>query len=179
MQSPCQAALCIDDNPLCKSTGIFATNAPNVFADSRLIKQDTIQAANCDTVGAASPVSDSCNQSAANNVNNGVPKTAVTPETTGTLLVKFVCNIPLCASAPPSVIDIFSPNGVNAQQDNLIFTVSGSQLVTLDPGTFNIFALSAVGTEGFSGDCVQHGSGVAVVTIKAGQHLTCTFIAAP
>jgi hypothetical protein len=93
-------------------------------------------------------------------------------------LVKFVCNIPLCAAAPPSVIDIFGLNGGNAQPDILTYTVSGSQLVTLDPGTFGLFALSAVGIEGFSGDCMAHGSGDAVVTIKAGQHLMCTFIAA-
>ncbi len=81
-------------------TGICTTNVPTaVFADSRILKQDTKQTANCDTVGADSPVSDSCNQRAANNINNGVPKTAVTPETTGTLLVKFVCNIPICATS--------------------------------------------------------------------------------
>ena len=55
-------------------TGIFTADIPTaVFADSRLIRQDTKQAANCDTVGAASPVSNSCNQRGANNVNNGVP----------------------------------------------------------------------------------------------------------
>jgi hypothetical protein len=140
------------------------------------LKQDTKQIANCDTVGADSPVSNSCNQSAANNVNNGIPTTAVTPETTGTLLVKFVYNIPACATALPSRIDIF---GGNAQPDTLTFTISGNQLVTLDPGTFTILAFSAVGTEGFSGDCVEHSSNDASVTIKAGQHLTCTIIAAP
>ena len=125
----------------------FTTNVPTaIFADSRLLAQSTKQTANCDTVGADSPVSGSCNQNAANNVNNGVPKTAVTPERTGTLLVKFVCDIPACATALPSRIDIF---GGNAQPDTLTFTVSGSQLVTLDPGTFTILAFSAVGTEGF------------------------------
>ena len=109
-------------------------------------------------------------RNAANNVNNGVPKTAVTPEITGTLLVKFVCNIPVCATAPPSVIIIAS---ANAQRDILTFTVSGSQLVTLDPGTFRILVLSAIGSD-LSGDC-DIGSN----TIKAGQHLTCTILAAP
>jgi hypothetical protein len=137
-----------------------------VFADSRLIKQDTKQTANCDTVGADSPVSNSCNQSAANIVSNGVSKTAVTPERTGTLLVKFVCDIPACATALPSRIDIF---GGNAQPDTLTFTVSGSQLVTFDPGTFTILAFSAVGTEVFSGDCVEHNSLDASVTIRQGN----------
>jgi hypothetical protein len=92
------------------------------------------------------------------------------PETTGTLLVKFVCNIPACATARPSVI-IF--NGANAQPDILTFTVSGSQLVTLDPGTFSILVLSEIGGDA-SGDC-----DIGINTIKAGQHLTCTIIAAP
>jgi hypothetical protein len=146
----------------------FTVNIPTaVFADSRLLKQDTNQNASCDTVGASSPVSDSCNQRAANNVNNGAPKTAVTPETTGTLLVKFVCNIPICATSS-SVIIISS---ANAQPDILTFTVSGSQLVTLDPGTFSILVISVIGQDR-SGDCD-------IGTIKAGQHLTCTIIAAP
>lgn len=39
-------------------TGMFTANAPTkVFADSRLLKQDTKQATNCDTVGANSPIS--------------------------------------------------------------------------------------------------------------------------
>ena len=65
-------------------SGIYTTNVltPEVFADSRLLKQYTNQNASCDTVGADSPVAGSCNQNAANNVNNGLPKTAVTPETT-------------------------------------------------------------------------------------------------
>jgi hypothetical protein len=145
----------------------LTTNVPTaVFADSRLLKQDTNQNASCDTVGANSPVLGSCNQNAANNVNNGVPKTAATPERTGTLLVKFVCDIPACATALPSRIDI---SGGNAQPDTLTFTVSGSQLVTIDPGTFTILAFSAVGTEGFSGDCVEHNSLDASVTIRQGN----------
>ena len=139
-----------------------------VFADSRLIKQDTKQTTNCDTVGADSPVSNSCNQRAANNASNGVSKTAVTPERTGTLLVKFVCDIPVCATALPSLIIISS---ANAQPDTLTFTVSGSQLVTLDPGPFAIAVISVIGQDR-SGDCD-------IGTIKAGQHLTCTIIAAP
>jgi len=149
----------------------FTTNLPTaVFAESRILKQDTKQTANCDTVGVDSPVSDSCNQRAANNASNGVSKTAVTPERTGTLLVKFVCDIPVCATALPSLIIISS---ANAQPDTLTFTVSGSQLVTLDPGTFRLLVLSEIGTD-LSGDC-----GVGDNTIRAGQHLTCTIIAAP
>src|SRR5262249_18024934 len=60
--------------------GIFtASNPKAVFADSRILKQDTKQNANCDTVGADSQVSDSCNQRAANNVNKSVPRTAGPP----------------------------------------------------------------------------------------------------
>jgi hypothetical protein len=138
----------------------FTTNLPTaVFAESRILKQDTKQTANCDTVGADSPVSNSCNQSAANIVSNGVSKTAVTPERTGTLLVKFVCDIPVCATALPSLIIISS---ANAQPDTLTFTVSGSRLVTLDPGTFRLLVLSEIGTD-LSGDC-----GVGDNTIRAG-----------
>ncbi len=89
---------------------------------------------------------------------------------------KFVCTIPACATALPSSIDILDGN---AQPDILTFTVSGSQLVALDPGTYTILVFSEVGTEGFSGDCVEHSNLDASVTIKAGQHLTCTIIAAP
>jgi hypothetical protein len=117
-----------------------------------------------------SPVSDSCNQRVANNVNNGIP-TAGKPETT-TLLVKFVCNIPACATNPTFI-------GIrDAQPPFIILTFSGSQLFTLDPGTFNIFVLSAIGIV-FSGDCVEHGGLDAFVTINAGQHLTCNIITTP
>ena len=77
-------------------------------------------------------------------------------------MVKFVCNIPICATSS-SVIIISS---ANAQPDILTFTVSGSQLVTLDPGTFSILVISVIGQDR-SGDCD-------IGTIKAGQHLTCT-----
>jgi hypothetical protein len=90
-------------------------------------------------------------------------------------LVRYVCNSPLCAIARPSVIAF---TGGNAQPDTLTFTVSGSQIVTLDPGTSGIVALSEVDTEGFSDDYVGQSSSFAFVTIKAGQHLTCTFVAA-
>lgn len=59
----------------------------------------------------------------------------------------------------------------NPQRDILTFTVSGSQLVTLDPGPFAIAVISVIGQDR-SGDCD-------IGTIKAGQHLTCTIIAAP
>ncbi len=60
-------------------TGIFTVNVQSVFADSRILKQDTKQNANCDTVGTASQISDSCNQRTANNVNKSVPRTAGPP----------------------------------------------------------------------------------------------------
>ena len=56
-------------------TGIYTISVPTVFADSRILKQDTKQTANCDKVGADSPVSDSYNQRAENNINIGVPRT--------------------------------------------------------------------------------------------------------
>jgi len=73
-------------------SGFIANKPTSVFADSRLIKQDINQNASCETVGANSPVSNSCNQRAANNVNNGVPRTggAAAP-TTGTLIINKVC----------------------------------------------------------------------------------------
>lgn len=53
-------------------TRLFTTNVPTaVLADSKLLRRDTHQATNCETVGAASPVSDSCNQRAANNADTG------------------------------------------------------------------------------------------------------------
>jgi hypothetical protein len=58
-------------------TGIYTTNVPTVFADSRILKQETKQNAICATPGGGDSVSDSCNQRAANNVINGVPRTAV------------------------------------------------------------------------------------------------------
>ena len=58
-------------------TGIYTTNVPTVFADSMILKLETKQNANCATRGGGDSVSDSCNQRAANNVINGVPRTAV------------------------------------------------------------------------------------------------------
>jgi hypothetical protein len=58
-------------------TGIYTTNVPTVFADSRILKLETKQNANCATPGGGDSVSDSCNQRAANNVIDGVPRTAV------------------------------------------------------------------------------------------------------
>src|SRR5215831_13745729 len=66
--------------------GIYMTRTQSIFADSRILKQDTKQNANCDTVGADSSISDSCNQRATNSVNNGILRPAVirAQETTGT-----------------------------------------------------------------------------------------------
>lgn len=156
---------------------------PNVFADSRLLKLDTKQAANCDTVGAASPVSDSCNQRAANNVSNGVP-TAAKPGTPGTLLVNLVCSF---GSSPcrTAVIDI-TVTGNNPQPASFSFTgPGGSQLITLGVGSFTISRLGFSGVASvlpitsFSGDCLPIGPNDRIVTSQAtgtmtgGQHLTC------
>src|SRR5215831_3187177 len=149
-------------------TGIFTTNAPNAFADSRILKQDTKQAANCDTADAASPVSDSCNQRAANNVNNGKPRTtgmgaSGSPPTTGTITVRKVCS-PDCAGFTFRILV------QNSQGNILNQNLAGgeSQSVTVNPGDFvvrEVFVpLSFLPS--FSGDCVG--------TISAGQHLTCT-----
>ena len=44
-------------------TGILTKNLPMVvFAESTNLKQEPRQNANCDTVGAHSPISNSCNQ---------------------------------------------------------------------------------------------------------------------
>jgi hypothetical protein len=113
-------------------------------------------------LGAASPISDSCNQRAANNVNNGVPRNrgAVAPST-GTLTVNKVCN-------PNCMGDVFSIIVDDNGNIHFISLVGGdSQSLELSPG---LFAVAEVPKSGFtsssSGDC----SG----TISAGQHLTCT-----
>jgi hypothetical protein len=84
-------------------SGILSATVPTaVVADSRTFKQDTKQNVNCDSAGAISPVSDSCNQRAVNNVSNGVPRTGVprtgvprtggaAAPTIGTLIVNKVC----------------------------------------------------------------------------------------
>ena len=73
-------------------TGIYTTNIPTIFADSKILKQDTKQNGNCDTVGADSTVSDSCNQRAANNVSNGIPRTTGTSGSHPTIgILRIAC----------------------------------------------------------------------------------------
>ncbi len=137
------------------------------------MKQKTKQNANCDTVGADSPVSDSCNQSAANNVNNGVP-TAGTP---ATLLINELCFSIGCPDIPFNII----VTGNNPRPSTFSFTFfSNSQLVTLGPGSFEITESTAPFSFellSFRGDCTgsqtSFGQAQATGTISAGQHLTC------
>ena len=112
-------------------TGIFTTNVSSVFADSRLLKQDTKQAANCDSAGAGSPLSGSCNERAANNVINGI----LTAGTPGTLLINELCFGVSCPHFPFNII----VTGNNPQPSSFSFRgPSNSQLVTLGPGSFEI-----------------------------------------
>jgi hypothetical protein len=98
-------------------TGIYTTSVPTVFAGSRILKQDTKQTANCDTVGADSPVSDSCNQRAENNINNGVTRTGGTSgnPSTGTLLIRKSCVISGGGSCPGNPFLNIQVTGNNAQ----------------------------------------------------------------
>jgi hypothetical protein len=123
----------------------------SVFADSRILKQDTKQNANCDTVGTISTGSDSCGQRAANNVNNGVPRTAAVSGAT-TLFVSMVCNNnnPICANLPFAI----TVTGNNPLPSSFSITGSGSQLVTLGPGNFRIEMNSSFPPD-FSGDCAE------------------------
>jgi hypothetical protein len=172
-------------------SGILSATVPTaVFANSRLLKQDTKQAANCDTVGAASPVSDSCNQRAANNVNNGEPKTTATPGTPGTpgtttLRIDercFLGGVSICFDQ--SII--VEGNNPRPSSFSLPGALSSfSQLVTLGPGSFTITQSSRFPfrTESVSGDCSLaspdgglHQTFTFNGTISAGQHLTCRIV---
>ena len=153
---------------------IFTANVQSTYADSRILKQDTKQNTNCDTVGANSTVSDSCNQRSANNVNNGIT-TAVKP--TGTLLVIERCIGRGCPFLPINVI----VTGNNPQPSSFTFiSRSNSQLVTLGPGSFEITESTQLllVTSSFDGDCAGSQTSTnqaqATGTISAGQHLTCT-----
>jgi hypothetical protein len=158
----------------------FIANKPTaaVFADSRLIKQDINQNANCETVGANSPVSDSCDQRTANNVNNGVPRTsgAAAPNT-GTLIVNKVCVTSTgggtCPGNPSFGIQVI---GTNSPPSSFSLPDGGSQAVTLAPGSFTVReAIDSDFTPSFSGNCNgAAGSGEATGTIAAGEQQTCT-----
>ena len=160
-------------------TGIETTGNPVVFADSRILKQDTNQNANCDTVGADSSVPDSCNQAAANNVNNGVPRTRGTlgnSQTTGTLTVRKVC-VTIGGAGTCKPIFNIQVSGNNPNPSSFPLTDGGSQSVTLGSGQFSVVETPTPGfTTSFSGDCMQatSGSQEATGTICPGQHLICT-----
>ena len=160
-------------------SGVLSATLPTaIFADSRTFKLDTKQNASCDTAGSASLISDSCNQRAANNVNNGVPRTggAAAAPNTGTLLINVVCNSPICLSNSfvVSISPVSNPPSFQGKG-------SGSQTFVLSPGNFLIDFSSPSGLSSvFSGDCKQikfipKGTG----TISAGQHLTCTITVRP
>ena len=139
-------------------TGISMINVPIVFADSRILKHDTKQNANCDTVGAGSPVSDS-------------------NPSTGTLLIRKSCVISgggSCLGNPSFNVQV---TGNNAQTTSFSISNGGGQSVTLGGGSFTVREAAAFGfTPSFSGDCMQTaaGSGEATGTISSGQQLTCT-----
>jgi hypothetical protein len=161
-------------------SGVLSATLPTaIFADSRTFKLDTKQNANCDTAGSASPISDSCNQRAANNVNNGIPTSA---KPTGTLLINKVCSGSFCSQS--ETVFSVTVTGNNPQPSTFSFTGSGgSQLVTLGPGNFEITE-STSPTAPFpflaivSGDCTgipqtSPHEAQATGSISAGQHLTC------
>ena len=165
-------------------SGILSATVPTaVFADSMLLKQDTKQAADCETAGAASPVSDSCNQRAANNVNNGEPKTTATPGTPGTTTLRinercFLGTIAICIDMSIIV------EGNNPQPSSFSFNPPFSQLVTLGPGSFTITesTTSLPFTTRVSGDCsLASPPGLSqtftiIGTISAGQNLICNIV---
>ena len=115
-------------------SGVFTANVPTaVFADSRILKQDTKQNADCDTVGANSPVSSSCNQRAANNISNGVPRTTGTSETTG--ILRIACGSVIRGLACPSPIQL---TGNNPQPSSFSLQDGQTQAVILGPGSYTV-----------------------------------------
>ena len=162
----------------------FTANMPTtVFADSRFLGQSTKQTANCDTVGADSPVSDSCNQRAANNINNGVPKTSgAAAPITGTLTVNKVCVEPSnpgdCERTGTGQFEIRITRN-NPSSPGFELRGGGSQDITLGSGSFTITETTTFPFTTFSGDCMLASSPgpfqvAATGTIAAGQHPTCT-----
>jgi hypothetical protein len=156
------------------TTVVLVTGTRTVFADSTTLNQETRQNANCDTVGANSPVSDSCNQAQNNaNVNNGgVVTNGKQGPTTGTLLVKKVCANPgglFCDSLFTIAIVDSSNHG------RLIQLRDGeNQSITLAPGRFEISEDMGPLAPTYSGYCMQVDPFDAIGTISGGQHLTCT-----
>ena len=148
-------------------TGISMINVPTVFADSRILKQDTKQTANCDTVGADSPVSDSCNQRAEYNINIGVQRAGGTSgnPSTGTLLIRKSCMTSGGGSCPGNPSFNVQVTGNNSQTTSFSISNGGSQSVTLGGGSFIVREAAAFGfTPSFSGDCMQTAAGSGEVT---------------
>src|SRR6185312_13576706 len=81
-------------------------NVPIVFADSRILKHYTKQNANCDTVGAGSPVSDS-------------------NPSTGTLLIRKSCVISGGGSCPGNPSFNVQVTGNNAQTNSFSISNGG------------------------------------------------------
>ncbi len=132
-----------------------------------LIKQDTKQAANCNTVGAASAVSNSCNQRSANNVNNGVTKTTGTPG-----VLRIICGSLTLESACPAPILLTGNNPQLSTFSCLICTHD----IAIGPGPFTVTAENTLDVPvSFSDACKQTapGSQEATGIIAAGQFLTC------
>jgi hypothetical protein len=150
-------------------TGVFTATLSTtiVFADSRIFKQDTKQNANCDTVGADSTLSDSCNQRSTNNVNNGVPRSTATSG-----ILRIVCGSAIKGLACPAPIQI---TGNNPQESTILCIICTID-ITIGPGPFTVTADNTLGFSFFfSGVCVPtaHGSQEATGTIVAGRFQTC------
>jgi hypothetical protein len=124
-------------------------------------------------------VSDSCNQAAENNVNNGMPRTRGTlgNPSTGVLLVSKSCVVSgggPCTGTPSFNVQV---TGSNPRPSSFSLSNGGSQSVTLDSGSFSVVESPKPGvTTSFSGGCMQTapGSGEASGLIAAGQQITCT-----
>lgn len=153
-------------------TGVFTTSMPTavVFADSRTLKQESKQNTNCDTAGANSIVSESCNQQLTNNVNKGVPKTT---GTSGVLRVTCGSSGGSSPLACPAPIQLTGNNPRPPSISCLVCIID----VTIGPGAFTVTAENTLGapTISFSGNCRQiaPGSQEATGNIAAGQFQTC------
>jgi hypothetical protein len=151
-------------------TGVFTATLPTtiVFAGSRIFKQDTKQNAKCDTVGADSQVTDSCNQRSTNNVNNGVPRNTATSG-----ILRIICGSAAKELACPDPIQI---TGNNPQEPPILCLICTID-VTIGPGPFTVTAENLKDFPiSFLGDCkpTAPGSQEAIGTIVAGQIRTCS-----
>jgi hypothetical protein len=116
---------------------------------------------------------DSCNQRAANNINNGIPRTTGTSgshPTTG--ILRIACGSVIRGLACPAPIQL---TGNNPQESTILCLICTID-ITIGPGAFTVTAENTLGvTISFSGDCRQTASNPqeATGTIAAGQFLTC------